>query len=256
MRVNTRAREPEDATSRALDAIDQLRALWNLFLTFRKWRITIGGMGSPPVNVVVLGPIHTLHHPTGKAAFSGHWWDPTYIQPISATDVTQGYAALRRFEHRARSRLANSPLGEELVKTLLQYVRALDDRFLNSAFLKLWGVLEVLTATSNTSHEVTARRASFLYKDVTFRRLSLGYLREWRNRIAHRGDEAEDAEGMVYELKSHVDALIRFLFDHPQQFRSLEEFGSFLDLPTEGAILRERMASLMLASRLADPRSP
>ncbi|SRR6266581_3413694 len=251
VKVAVEAREPEDAVTYALDAVDLLRALWNFALGYGKWRVSMGGPGSPPVNIVLLGPIHTLHHRSGKPAYTGHWWDPTYVRAITPTSLSPSSFT---FEHRARRRLSRSPLGTELSALFLEYVRALDDRLLNAAFVKLWGVLELITASSGMSHEVTVRRGSFLFTERDFFRLCLGHLKDWRNKIAHRGVEADDAEHMLYQLKSFVDPLIRFLLDHHLAFKSLEEFGQFLDLPTDSAILRKRLADLQLASRLHSHR--
>lgn len=248
--VRVKARDATDAVPAALDSLDLLRGVWNFFLNFRGWRISLGGLGHAPVNPIVLGPIHTLHHPNGSPALAAHWWEPSYIQQVTPVELRDRLRRLRNFERWCKDRLAHPRLGDALSAILLRYVRALDDRFLNASFLKLWGVLEALTDTSNRSHEVTVRRASVFFRPLAFRRISLDQLREWRNRIAHEGAESPDPEQMVYELKVYVDVLLRYLLRHVRDFHSVSEFGEFLDLPTDAGILEDRARKLALARRL------
>jgi hypothetical protein len=249
VRVRVSARDPMSAGELALERLDLVRAIWNLFRNQTRWRVSFGARGRP-INDIVPGPIHTIHHPDGSPASELIWWEPSYVQPLSLLDVAQDYGNTRKFERWIRARLAESPMRAELEEMLVRYVRALDERDLNPALVKLWGLLEDLTATNRAPHDVTVRRAVFLLKDISFRRLVLQNLKDWRNRIVHEGRETGEGERMVQEVKQPVEILLMFLLRNATAFRNLDEFGEFLDLPTEAAIIGRRIKFHRMAHNL------
>jgi len=247
VRTRVSAREILTATDTAIDRLDFFRAVWNLFFNYGAWRLTLdGGTTRKPINNIVYGPIHTLHHPDGTSATDVYWWEPSQSEPVAAPyDLGRHYDRLKSFERWLRGNLKKCPMRNQIIDLLLRYVRALDERDLNSSFLKLWSVLEGLTST--TSYDKTIRRATFILKDREYHESVLDYLRTWRNRIVHEGDYAHESERFVYLLKQYVEHLLRFLTEHPTTFRSLDEFGTFLHLPADRNILKTRITHYQLA---------
>ena len=79
MRVSAfvKARSPYEAAEQALDAIDLVRASWNLALNRGKaWRYS--GGRPMPVNDIHLSPFHTVHDSGGSLATKEFWFDPAY----------------------------------------------------------------------------------------------------------------------------------------------------------------------------------
>jgi hypothetical protein len=140
-------------------------------------------------------------------------------------------------------------MQSRLTAYLVRYVRALDEPDLSSSFLKLWAVLEDLTATGRSTYDVTIRRASFVLLDRPYHRNVLEYLRTWRNRIVHEGASVDDAEQFINQLNTYVHTLLLFLLRRSDAFSSMEEFGMFLDLPTDAVVLRQRLRHHELAIR-------
>jgi hypothetical protein len=66
--------------------------------------------------------------------------------------------------------MGKSHLSGLLRRFFVRYVRALDERNLSSAFLKLWSVLEDLTNTGRSRYDLTIRRATFICEDRALRR--------------------------------------------------------------------------------------
>ncbi len=244
--IKVKSRDAFSAGVRALQTVDLLRGIWNFRINHGTWRISMGA-GDAPFNKILLGPIHTLHHSNGRPADDLIWWEPDYVQPLSPFDVDQHLVSLKRFEAQVRRGLKNSPHGGVLRDAILRYVRALDERDHSTSFLRLWSLLEDLTATSNADHSTTVRRATFLSPDPEFHRLAFDQLRRWRNRIVHEGESAQEAERMINEVKSYAEALFLLLLRHGARFKDLSEFGKFLDSPTAPTDIRRRQSHLRLA---------
>jgi hypothetical protein len=75
VQVHVSARDPYEATERAFEQIDLLRAIWNLHFNLGPgFRITHGRLSYNPINRILPGPFHTLHYPDGKLALTGEWF--------------------------------------------------------------------------------------------------------------------------------------------------------------------------------------
>jgi hypothetical protein len=222
-------------------ALDLLRGIWNLAITFRRFRKSIPTRG--PVNDIVLGPVQTLHQPNGTPAGNVYWYQPSYRQAVRPADLSGKMQGLRSFELRVRSRLRGAKDGELLSRALVRYARAQDEPDLENVFLSLWSLLETLTDTLKTSYDYTIRRAAFLWKDQGLALQELRHLRLWRNRTVHRGESSEERETHVYQLKMYVDALLAFLLLDPNnRNKAFSEIAQFLDLPHDTGALRKMIA--------------
>lgn len=244
--IRVRSRDAFSAGARALQAVDLLRGIWNFHINRGTWRISMGA-GDAPFNKILLGPIHTLHEASGRPAEDLVWWEPGYVEPSSPFDFAPRLAALKRFEARVRRALQNSPHTRVLREMILRYVRALDERDHSTSFLRLWSLLEDLTATTNADHLTTVRRTTFLSPDPEFHKLAFDQLRRWRNRIVHEGESADEAERMINEVKGYAEALFLLLLQHGGRFKDLAEFGKFLDSPTAPIDISRRQSHLRLA---------
>jgi hypothetical protein len=251
MRVSAQvsARSPSEAADRGLEALDLLRASWNLALNRGKtWRETGGGRLSP-VNDIRLSPFHTVHDLTGKLATSAFWYDPGYAKPATLFNDKDKFANLVTFGANLRRRLISTPYQDELRGALIRYVRALDSADLNDAFLRLWSLLEFLTDSTHDPYKVATRRAAFMFDNKARSQLVLSNLTNYRNRFVHVGSQSEDIESLVFQLKRYVDALLLFHLGNRLGFKSRAEAASFMDLPADASELRRRQGRLQQALR-------
>ncbi len=103
-----RARSPHEAAERALEALDLLRASWNLALNRGKsWRVTSGR--PTPVNDIRLSPFHTVHESSGVLATNSFWYDPGYRKPANPYADKSKFVKLLTFAKNLRKRLGLPP---------------------------------------------------------------------------------------------------------------------------------------------------
>lgn len=155
VKINVEARSIIEAYHKAIDALDLLRGVWNLYFNLGVGRRESFG-GTNPVNKIVLGPIHTLHKSNGELATEDFWYEPNYIKPLFSFPITNDYKKLKKYEKLVRDKIRNSNYSAEIESSILKYTRALDERNFNNAFLSLWSLLENLTG-SIASYDSTLR---------------------------------------------------------------------------------------------------
>lgn len=224
------ARTPYEAAELALNAIDLVRASWNLSLNRGKaWRHSGGRLS--PVNDIRLSPFHTVHDSTGTLATETYWYDPGYAKPASLYSDKPRFLKLQEFAGKLRTRLTQLPYRQDIESALIRYVRALDSSDLNDAFLRLWSLLEYLTDSGHDPYKVATRRAAFLFQDQERAKLVLTHLVQHRNRFVHAGSDANDIESLVFLLKRHVDSLLLFHIGNPFGFTTRGDAAKFMDLP-------------------------
>ncbi len=92
VRVRVSAYNVAHAAEIALNSLDILRGIWNLAVN-RSTSLHSRSSGGirRPINVLVLGPLHTLHKPSGERAtdISRWWYEPSYITPLQPFRVSQ-----------------------------------------------------------------------------------------------------------------------------------------------------------------------
>jgi len=124
---------------------------------------------------------------------------------------------------------------------------------MDAAFLKLWAVLEIVTATTKAEYDTTIRRTRFLYRDRDLVTQTLEHLRYRRNEAVHRGEQQADSQALLYQLKRHVEKVLGFhLFIRPQ-FKSFDDAAQFLDLSGDTAALRSTLARVRRGLRFMRP---
>ncbi len=240
LRVKVKAKSESQAGTLALDTINYLRGIWNLFYNRKKYsRISSGKM--EPINEIMLGPFHTLHRPNGKIYGTLHWYDPNYIEPIKCKDLQNSFNSLKKFEISVRRKVIHSPYQEFIKNGFVRYARALDERDYTITFMKLWSLLEYLTITQNENYKVTCRRAAFIYSNRDFHYQILNHLRENRNQAVHNDEMNDQMETLVYQLMRHVNDLLIFHISNSRHFKSLDDVEIFLDLTADPLLLTNRI---------------
>lgn len=243
------ARTSLEAFSNGIDALDLLRARWNYFLNRgANIRITWGKRG--PANSIVLGPIHTLHRLNGQIERPGLWQDHAYQWERHPWGSVSILTEMLNYESKLRARVRKSAYVEEINSAIVRYGRALDSADWNYAFLQLWSVIEMLTATGiNESHQQTAKRATFVFQDSDHARQFLLHLRSTRNRAIHQGGDPDDAETVMFQAKRAVEGLLMFHVRFSGVFESMREAAEMLELPTSISTIEGRVEKLRRAQK-------
>jgi len=238
-RVSVRARSNHEAYEKAIGALDLLRGIWNLRLNSSA-RSSFGKR--EPVNVLQLGPLHSLHKLSGELATETYWYDAEYVEPVKSASLRSEQARLRTFETTMRKYLSKSHYREELEAAIRRYTRVLDSREWNTAFVQMWSLLEYLTATSEDPNKVTLKRAlSLSHKDEReFHRQVLKHLMTYRNRTVHAGYTSEAIETHLYQLKRYVERVLLFHIYSAPDFASIGKAAEFMHLPPELPELRRK----------------
>lgn len=249
--ATVRAKSPSAAFHKAMRAIDLLRSLMCLMLNPRM-QISFGLLSHEAINTVRLGGHHTVHLADGKSAHDGYWYEP-YYKP-KAIHTPDKPELISRNIRWATKKIGDSSFKNQIVSSLLMYVRGLDLHDHNAAFLKVWGALEMLTTPNIADYEKLIRRSVFLFKEVDYHRQVLEHLRLYRNANVHAGEESENSRIHCFQLQTFYAAAAWFCIRNGSNFQSLDELGTFLDLPLEPSVLEDRLKKIKKAIKFRAPR--
>lgn len=237
------ARSHISAAVKAMEELELIRGIWNLHLN----RTVLdhqkpGGEIWEPINRIMLGPIDTFHLPGGKLATRMWWFHPDYMKPVNVLDDKQTIEDLRRFQRTIfrLTRNKHQDYSAVVFTAVRRYVRALDMWDPEAAFIRLWGVLELLTETQKRSCSDTVKRAAFIYMDDKYMKQLLEHLRSFRNETVHHNKESSRSRRILYQLKNIVEDLIEFHLGNRLDFRNLSEATKFLSLPHDVSELTRR----------------
>lgn len=142
---------------------------------------------------------------------------------------------------------ARHPYQTDIENALRRMTQALDHKDKDVSFLKLWQVLEKLTATNNANYDQLIKRVAFLYEDVELTKGVLNHLRLHRNSSVHDGKGSDRIEKYLYQLKRYVQRVLSFHINNPFKVNKLSDAVIFLDLPTDNTILTDRFKQIKKA---------
>ena len=239
LKTSVEAKSYSQASSIAIDSIDIIRGIWNLFYNRGQFRISSGRRD--PVNNISFGPLHTIHLPNGKLATESWLFETGYMGPHKAFDLKNKKENLYKFQNNVRKLLNKSKFKSQMEAALKKYAQALDIRDWESSYLRLWGLLEYLTNTNeNESHKDTVKRTSFFFQEREYARQVLNHLRDHRNRSVHTGGNNQNIETLLYQLKNFVEVVLEFQIANKFKFSSRDELTQFVNLPDDVAELKRR----------------
>ncbi len=236
VRISTWGRSEDEAGEKALNALDLLRGIWTLLLNWRKWSAPWHLM-LRPANQLLLAPVQSLHQPSGRLIEDYVWYDPHFAGPTITHDLKRYWGRVLDFERWVRKRLTIQPHRMQLEGAIRRYARALDGRDFDSAMIKLWSVLELLTASRD--YDTVIKRALFVWPndEMEMHRHVLETLRRQRNLTVHAGSESKADLAPVFQLKRYVEQLLIFHLGNRFGFTSIAKTATLLDLPTDNAQL-------------------
>lgn len=230
VRVSVSDKTLEGGAAKALDSLNLIRGLLNLARNIRYGHAVSVGGNRKPINKIMLGPLHTLHKPNGEIAVDGVWHNGHSQELPRPYNPSLGgeFVEVLEFAKNTRECLKKCRYRDCLVEAIVRYNSALDKDNWETSYIELWGVLEYLTNTLNDSYKTTIRRASFIYEDQDGAKQTLSLLRNFRNKLVHRGTSTKTIEVFIFDLKQYVEQLLLFLIFNKFRFRSLESCRQFL----------------------------
>jgi hypothetical protein len=235
--VSIKAKSADSAANECLKALDTLRAVWCLM--FNSSMEFVGDEWSP-INKIRLGGVHTIHHEDGALATDTFWFEPNFVysspHQVSLSSIDKSRKYFRQFWRL----IEESKYSNALRKSLIRYVRSLDERDQNSALIKLWGAMEELLSPFDANYDLVTRRCSFLFQDRDYHHQSLEHLREYRNSSIHVGEQGERTKTLCFQLQFYFYRVIGFHLSNTKCFDSLEQANEFLDLPPDVVMLKRR----------------
>jgi len=251
IRIYVSAKSNHDAVNKALDYIDFIRGVWNWVLNRRHHIRMSWGSKPQPINKIIPGPLHTLHYPSGKLAIDDTWWyEPSYLGEISALNPSKDDIELLYSNfYTVRKKLNSCDYSNVIQDAIIRYTRALDERNWNTAYLKLWGILELLTDTGRVSYGHTVKRAAFLFEDRDYYYHLLQLLKEYRNKYVHLDQKNTEMETYLYQLKNVVEVLLTFHISNKFHFSSIQDAAEFLNLPHNEKSLNAKLQRLNSAQK-------
>lgn len=228
--VHVKARTNFEAMEKGLELIDLIRGIWNFSINIRiPARIQWGPRN--PINIIRLGPTHTLHYSNGNLATELLWYELNHLEKSCNWDVEHKWSYIQKDFLSIRKILNKIPYKNDLLQIFIRYTRALDTNDYESAYLKLWSILELLTDTAITSgYDKTISRSLFFYKDDILSKEIIEHLRIFRNNIVHLGESRVELDSLLFQIKRFVEDNIRNHIKLAGYFNSRSEFGSFLEL--------------------------
>jgi len=251
IRIYVSAKSNHDAVNKALDYIDFIRGIWNWVLNRRHGIRMSWGNKPKPINKIILGPLHTLHHTSGKLAIEDTWWyEPNYLGEISTLNPSKSdIELLYNNFYGVRKKLSSCGYSNVIQDATIRYTRALDERDWNTAYLKLWSVPELLTDTGRSNYELTVKRAAFLFEERDYYFQLIQQLKEYRNKYVHLNQKNTEMETYLYQLKNVVEVLFTFHIGNNFHFSSIQDAASFLSLPHNEKPLNAKLKRLNSAKK-------
>lgn len=238
VRVRVRGkRSHEEAVEAALDALDLVRGAWNLAIN-RGVGGTLSAGVAKPVNKAVLGPVHSLHHPDGGLADADPWLENGYAGTLRPYRLTRRWDEVRDYATFVQESLPTIPYRGTLEEAIRRYCRALDRRDWHTSFVRLWGVLELLTDTYR--HNLVVDRVLPLFRQ-RYKGIYGQFLKQaslYRNDTVHRGTEGSSVRVLLYDLQRYARLLLEYHLSARPVFSSVCDAARFLDGADEEAVER------------------
>lgn len=238
--VNITARTTIEAIEKGLEFLDLIRGIWNYSINFPTTaRIHFGHRN--PINEIRTGPTFTLFLTDGKLVAPQIWYEVNYVEKSSTWGFQHKWEKICQDSIWIRKALNKMPYRDHFFKIFIRYSKALDTNDYETAYLKLWSLLELLTDTKNAKYDDTISRALFFYNDDNLGREIMEHLRIFRNKLVHTGEARNEMDSMLFQIKRFVERMIWYHLKFSGRFKTIEEFGNFLDLSKNKGILEKEI---------------
>lgn len=241
------ARDERSAMDRALETLQLVMGLSNLFEGFGTW--SHGGHRDWTEGKWWLGPHQFVFR---RNEFLGHeriWYNGDYDETAWSTHAPQMGVLLRVIPmvRRALRELADHPLRSMLVRTILLLQDGFASRDGNNRLLRYWSALERLYVEENArnaSNQKVIDRASFAELDPRLSRWKLNHAAQLRNNHAHAGGTDDDIQVMGQFLRHLLVRHINHWIFQGRSFANHAELLAYVDLPGDEHALTSLRAAI------------
>jgi len=227
--VKVKSRNKREAFSRALDAINVVRAIVNMQINSSG---IIFGDSYKPINKIRLGKVHTLHDESGRAIDHPIFFEPEYRE--AKVESPKNPEVFQKNIVNIMSWIDKSPFSRKLYSSLLRCSDALDLGDKNVSVIKLWGALESIVADDEPNCDNLPNRLSALYSDSEFTKHVVMHIRDYRNAHVHQGIGDEDSVHRAYHLQNLYNNILLYYSRPTNNFTSLKEANATLDNIAKG----------------------
>jgi hypothetical protein len=198
-----------------------------------RWKIIFSsGYSDKPISNLLMAPHMTVHLPNGKLVNDIFWFNQW---PNNLTEIYRDQEKNIKIQESVmsvRKRMRKLPWREMAELALARHYQAFSKKDLEASFLDGWRLLEAIGGHSREKSETLVKRAAWFFSD-TEERVQFGlHLMHRRNLISHgRPVKADDNEGLAFQMKEFITPMLRALLTNPFNFKNIQEFWYFCDLP-------------------------
>jgi hypothetical protein len=250
--VSVTDRSQSAAAYKALDALGLLLGIWNLWERYRRLSISLGGRPKP-IGKILLGPLHTLYYPNGKPAAEFIVYQQNYYGRLWSHQIRN----LERLYDDTKwtiGRIRKNRNPDRLKEWFRRYASSVQLQNHESAFLKLWSLLEELTFTrAGQGLKKATRRTAFMYRTPDVHREVLKNLVTARNIHVHSESYDFWETTRLQLTKMYVDELLNFHLEKGRQYKD-SELEQFLDAPFSLGDIQQRIDMLRDAKNFRKPK--
>jgi len=250
LKIHIEARDGSGAIHQAFRTAEKIRGLMNLAENrhLPKTRVIAGKQIYRGLSKFRYSKYFTVHLPNGKIVPNSNFiYYPEWEKWNRIPHFDEDSRTYKQFEYYLSKSKAKHGLSEEFYKLLELYLEAIDEKNIRAAFLKLWTLVENLTAISGSDNhtKVVDRLLKFTTLERhNFAKMALTNIRLSRNNLVHQGksEDFSTTQTLIYQLHDYVHFLMRMYLVNDMEFSDLQQFKLFMDLPRDQSILNDRQS--------------
>ncbi|MEP2532163.1 hypothetical protein [Shimia sp.] len=240
---SVQAIDVHDAFEQAENAISKELGLFSLISS--RGKFIFSTEPDKPINTTLLAPHMTVHDLAGALSFDIYWYNRWADQsPENARSQSEITKVLKQAES-VRIRLRKLPWRQIAELSLARHYAAFAQCDLEASFLDGWRLLEAIGGHSREKGEILVKRAAWFFENRD-EQYQIGlHLMHRRNLISHgRPVKDNSNEGLAFQMKQFLTPFLHAFLTNPFNFKNIEEFWSFCDLPVDRQV-RLRKAYLL-----------
>ena len=240
-------RDERAAMERALEALQLVMGLANLFESYGRW--SHGGHRHWTEGKWWLGPHQFVFRGDAFLGDERIWYNGDYDEMAWSTHAPQMREALRVMPmvRRALRELSDHPLRTLLVRTILLLQDGFASRDGSHRLLRYWSALERLYVEEGgrgSSNQKVVDRASFADLDPRLSRWKLNHVAQLRNDHAHAGGTDDDLQVMGQFLRHLLARHLNHWIFQGRSFANHAALLAYVDLPGEERALTTLRAAI------------
>ena len=238
--VSCTAKTTASAFQRCDRALNFWRGCHNLGINrVRKLRFSFDRRS--PVNTILLHPVSTIHHANGQLVDTSWYFDSSYYASSKVLSEPDNINIGKNYFDVIRKIMTQHTYSNVVIDSIARYSRLLDMTDWESSYIQLWSICEALTLTTSSDNSQTIKRMKSIYKNKEYLDVTLQVLKDYRNSAGHFGEESQDIEVLLFNLKTVVEDLICFHAVNRFKFASLRQAVDCLELGSDVDHLEERV---------------